>query len=233
MDASRISVIMPTSNAARFCSEALESIAAQTLPASEVIVVDAASSDATVAIARSYPGVRVVSQEGCGIAAAWNQGIRMATSKFIAFLSADDRWTPAKLARQMSLMQARPDLRYCVSLFRYELDPVAPIPRAFNRTLLGRDLVGKIMETLFVRREVFDLVGGFDPSLRLAEDVDWYARAKDLNVPMDIVPEVLLRKRVHDRNASLDAAMNGPTLLRVLHRSIRRQRAPGLHRRAV
>lgn len=224
MDTTDISVIVPTFNAARFCGDALASIAAQTLAPREVIVVDAASTDATVAIARSYPGVRVVPQEGRGVAGAWNQGIRLAAGRFLAFLSADDRWMPTKLERQMALMQAQPDLSYCLSLFRYELEPRGRTPRAFNRALLGRDLVGWIMETLFARREVFDVVGLFDASLPLAEDVDWYARAKDLQVPMDVVPEVLLRKRVHDTNVSLDPAINTPALLRVVQRSILRQR---------
>lgn len=224
MHPSDISVIVPTLDAERFCGDALASIAAQTVAAAEVIVVDASSSDATVAVARSYPRVRVVQQDGRGIASAWNQGIRLARSPFLAFLSADDRWLPHKLERQLALMQACPQLGYCVSMFRYELEPGDRTSRVFNRALLGRDLVGRIMETLFARRAVFDAVGLFDASLPLAEDVDWYARAKDVGVPAAVVPEVLLHKRVHEGNASLDPTVNTPALLRVLHRSILRQR---------
>lgn len=227
MATSSVSVILPTLNAARFCRDALDSVAAQTLPADEVIVVDAASTDSTVEIARSYRA-RVVSQEGRGIASAWNLGIEHARGEFLAFLSADDRWAPEKLERQLALMRARPELGYCISLFRYELEPGATVPRSFNRALLGRDLIGRIMETLLARRGVFDTVGRFDPSLRLAEDVDWYARAKDLRIPSAIVPEVLLRKRVHGGNISLDSQLNGPELLKVLRRTIQRQRGrPG------
>jgi hypothetical protein len=61
--------------------------------------------------------------------------------------------------------------------------------------------------------------------MALAEDVDWFARAADGHVPMAVVPEVLLRKRVHDTNASSDAQTSNRELLKALKRSIERKKA--------
>jgi hypothetical protein len=81
------------------------------------------------------------------------------------------------------------------------------------------------METLVARKQVFDLVGKFDTNLSTAEDVDWYSRAADQGVPMAIMPNVLLHKRVHDANLSIQTLTNNQNLLKTLRRSIERKRS--------
>ena len=71
---------------------------------------------------------------------------------------------------------------------------------------------------------LFDVVGRFDPSLSTAEDVDWFARAKDAAVPAAVIPAVLLHKRVHDANLSINAVANDRNLLSAVQRSIARKR---------
>jgi hypothetical protein len=124
----------------------------------------------------------------------------------------------------MDLLLSQPDVDYVVTHFRYFADPGATLPPTFRGELLGRDLLGRIMETLVARRSAFETNGQFDADLALAGDVDWYARAKDRGLTMAIVPEVLLHKRVHEGNASADAQVTNRELLRVLRDSIRRQR---------
>ena len=80
------------------------------------------------------------------------------------------------------------------------------------------------METLVARRTLFDIIGGFDGTMALAEDADWYARANDQKIPMAIIPEVLLHKRVHNANASSDAQTSNHELLKALKRSIERKK---------
>jgi hypothetical protein len=99
------------------------------------------------------------------------------------------------------------------------------IPPAFRPRLLEGDHIGRIMETLVARRSAFDVVGEFDVSLNVSDDVDWFARAKDKDVPMAIMPEVLLLKRVHDANLTLVATDECHRhLLTALRRSVVRQR---------
>jgi glycosyltransferase involved in cell wall biosynthesis len=221
-----VSVIMPVRNGVRFIGEALQSVITQDYRPIEVIVIDAASTDGTrEAVLRLAPqGVRLVDQQERGIATAWNQGIGAARGEFLAFISSDDRWLAGKLARQVEVMRADPTLKYTIAHFRYFLQPDCAIPATFNRALLGQSLVGRIMETLVARRDVFDLVGTFDPGFRTAEDVDWYARAKDAGVPMRVLDDVFLEKRIHDDNLSTSGVQNTPHLMEALRRSIQRRR---------
>jgi glycosyltransferase involved in cell wall biosynthesis len=223
-----VSVVLPVKDGERFLAEAVESVRAQDYRPLELIVVDGGSADRTAAIARSFPEVRYVEQPDRGVARAWNLGLAHARGPVVAFLSSDDRWTPDKLSRQVGHLGSHPELLFVVGLFRYFLEPGHALPPGFNPGLLGRDLVGRVMETLVARREAFERVGPFNPEFRVAEDVDWFARAKDLGVPMAVVPQVVLHKRVHDRNLSADAAVNTPLLLRALRASVRRQQGrPG------
>jgi glycosyltransferase involved in cell wall biosynthesis len=96
-----ITAIIPVHNGERHLAEAIQSVLAQTLPPGEIIVVDDGSTDASAAIAQSFGApVRVLAQPNLGPAAARNLGLAHATGDLLAFLDADDLWTPNKLARQ-------------------------------------------------------------------------------------------------------------------------------------
>ena len=219
-----VSVVLAVRNGARYIAEAIGSVLAQHHRPLELLVIDGASTDGTAEIATGYPGVRVDQQPGTGIPDAWNHGIRLATGDLVAFISHDDRWTGRKLDSQVGLMRDDPRLVYTVGRLRYFLEPGAVPGPGFRPELLEGDHVGRVMETLVARREAFETVGLLSTDLSLAHDVDWYARAKDLGVPMAIVPEVVLEKRVHSDNASSRPEVNSPEMLDALRRSIRRQR---------
>ncbi|MFC1575592.1 glycosyltransferase [Gemmatimonadota bacterium] len=220
-----VTALLVVKNGERFISQALESIQAQTYPPEETIVLDGNSSDRSVEIARAFAGVRVSDQIGTGIADAFNQGVREARGDLVAFLSHDDLWEPEKLARQVEFMAGHPAVAITFTRFRYFVEPGLELPPGFNRGLLDRDLVGMIPEAMVARREVFGEVGPFDIDYAVAQDVDWLARARDLGVRMEVVPEILLNKRVHSSNTSADAELNTPLLLRTLRESILRKRA--------
>jgi len=94
-----ITVVIPAYDSERFIADAIASVLAQTRPPAEILVIDDGSSDATAARARAA-GARVVVQAHQGPAAARNGGIREARQAWVAFLDADDAWTPDKLDRQ-------------------------------------------------------------------------------------------------------------------------------------
>lgn len=212
-------------NGEPFLAEAIESVLVQDYHPLELIVVDGGSTDRSAEIARSYDGVRREEQVGRGLPDAWNQGVRVARGALIAFISSDDRWTPDKLSRQIDRMMREPELAYTIAMFRFFLEPGCIIPQSFNQSLLEQDLVGRIPETLVAWRETFDTVGPFNVSYAAAQDVDWFLRAQESDLPMAVVPSVLLYKRVHENNLSSNATVNTPALLQILRNSIQRRRA--------
>jgi glycosyltransferase involved in cell wall biosynthesis len=221
-----VSVILAVKDGEAYLSDALQSIVSQRYRPLEIIVVDGRSRDRSVAIARSFDGVRVVAQPGRGIADAYNTGIDEATGEFVSFLSCDDVWSDDKLSAQVGYMLTHPDVQYTVGKAEFFLEPGLDLPRGFRPELLQGAHTALIVETLVARRTVWAAVGMFDVGLAIAHDVDWFARARHLGVPMAVLPNVLLHKRVHGGNASLSGAVNNPELLKVAKRAIRRRREP-------
>jgi glycosyltransferase involved in cell wall biosynthesis len=108
-----VSVVIPAHNARTTLERALRSVVAQTYSHFEVVIVDDASVDDTADLARSFPGLdirveRLDSQSGA--AAARNRGIEVSRGEFIAFLDADDEWTPEKTALQLPILLNDPAL---------------------------------------------------------------------------------------------------------------------------
>ena len=106
-----VSVVVPAWNAAATLAAAVASVRAQTLGDWEMIVVDDASTDGTLGLARALaaaePRLRVLARaRNGGAAAARNAAIRASRGRLVAFLDADDRWYPEKLARQAAFMAA-------------------------------------------------------------------------------------------------------------------------------
>lgn len=224
MNTPLVSVIIAVKNGEPRLAEAIESVLAQTYEPYEIIVVDGQSTDNTGKIARAYKQVRYVCQTGQGIADAYNVGIDAAQGEFVAFLSHDDLWTPNKLSVQVDYLLLHPEIQYTIARVKFFLEQGHLIPPGFRPELFEGDHVAHIMETLVVRKSLFDSLGKFNPDFTVAEDVDWFARANDRNVPMAIIPKVLLHKRIHDTNLSLNSLVNNHNLLKLLRKSIGRKR---------
>src|SRR5262249_13349320 len=105
-----ISIVTPTLNAARWLPACLASLEAQGYPAMEHIGVDGGSHDATREIARTSSGVVLLERPGSNQANAINQGFRAASGDILAWLNADDEYTPGALERVGALFESRPDL---------------------------------------------------------------------------------------------------------------------------
>ncbi len=100
-----ISVVIPARNRAATIAACLDSVTRQTVPVDEILVVDDASTDNTVEIARAHGATRIVRlAQQSGAQAARNEGIRQARGEWIAFLDSDDEWLPHKLARQTEIL---------------------------------------------------------------------------------------------------------------------------------
>lgn len=147
-----VSVIMPVWNAAPTLAEAVSSVRAQTWPDWELVLIDDGSSDASPGIAAGLaaadPRIRLLARgANGGAAAARNDGIRAARGRFLAFLDADDRWRPEKLARQLAFMGQGGHAFAFSSYRRMAADgrpgAVVPVPaRVTHAELLRGNVIG-------------------------------------------------------------------------------------------
>lgn len=224
-----VSVILIVRNGAEFIAQALESIFQSQLRPLEIIVVDGDSSDETVAIAERFPLVRVWRQTTKGIANAYNEGIQQAKGQYLAFISHDDVWMPGKLDLQIAYLQNHPETGAVLCHVEHFLEEGRQCPPGFRPELLGVARPAWIMEALAARPAVFERVGGFDPSFAVSEDSDWFARALDGGVKLEVLPEMLVRKRVYGGNATLSGTQTNPLLLKALRSSIQRKRKEAGH----
>ena len=206
-----VSVILPVLNAERFLPQALASIHAQTYPNYEIVIVDGGSTDATRALALQSARVRLLPQAEPGLANAWNTGLEAARGRYISFLESDDLWSPDKLARQVALLDQRPEIQYVIGRVELFLEPGCPLPPGLNPAVFEGIHVGHMPGTLMARRGLFDQIGQFENRWRVTPDVEWFARLDADGVPGVTMPEVVLRRRIHQTNLT---QVMGPALIK-------------------
>lgn len=181
---SGISVIIPTFNRRERVMEAVASAMAQTLPPMEVIVIDDGSTDDTEQHLSALPApVRYVRKENGGVSSARNHGIGIARGEWVAFLDSDDLWRPEKLQRQMD----------CVSRLGSAVCFTGSVDESGRRLddleLMDPELAAgdsrfyqpgdhrlfhhpghPFIQSALVSKKALVSAGGFDGSLRVAED---------------------------------------------------------------
>jgi glycosyltransferase involved in cell wall biosynthesis len=184
-NASRVSVIIPAYNQARFLAGAIQSVTAQTYRSYEIIVIDDGSTDHCHEVAASFgEQVRYIAQQNQGLAGARNTGIQAASGEFVGLLDADDLWLPNFLERMVSLADQKPAaaVYYCCAQGMDELGNNLPQvfggppinPSLMYQTLLRSDFL--IPSTILLRRDTIVAAGLFDPSLRSCEDWELWLR---------------------------------------------------------
>ena len=196
-----VSVIIPTHNRAREVVRAVDSVLAQSVPVSEVIVVDDGSDDNTVAALAPYgEKIRVLRQENRGVSSARNLGIRAAQGEWLALLDSDDHWLVDKLARQRVFHAANPDFLISQTDEQWVRNgrPVNKAKRFRQKEegwlfepSLAMCHVGP--STVLIHRSVFAEVGLFDEALPVCEDYDLWLRITRC-YPVGLVDEPLIVK---------------------------------------
>jgi glycosyltransferase involved in cell wall biosynthesis len=139
-----------------------------------------------------------------GAAAARNVGVAAAAGEFIAFLDADDMWTPGKIELQLDFHRRRPECAWSVTLQRAVLEPGVAPPRWMPAAIAECIGTGSMM----TRKTVFDRVGPFDPALRIGEDSEWMMRATAAGFAPGMVEQPLLLRRIHEANLSHGRPLN-------------------------
>ncbi len=211
-----VSTIIPTYNRVDDVRVAIASALAQTYPAQEIIVVDDGSSDGTGEVLRREFGdaIRYFYKENGGVSAARNFAVDRASadSVYIAFLDSDDEWLPEKLEVQVEFMRAHPDFgmvltdmvlmdgqRRAMQMVRRR--DAIPVDGDVLRYVVRHPALAPA--TALVTRAAWDQVGGFDASLRTAEDLDFHLRVARHH-KIGVVERALTRcMRGHDGLSSL------------------------------
>lgn len=217
---------MPCYNAERYLGEALESACTQVPPPREVIVVDDGSTDESATIAEGFGGpVRCIRASHRGTAAARNTGLAAMRGPLLAFLDADDIWPAGSLACRLDALMADAHLGMAGGLVEQFISPELPDDVRGKYVCPPGSSRGRVPGALLMRRGVVDLVGGYDESLRIAEVVDWAARADAAGVVTGTVEQVVLRRRIHDSNTGASNHEWRVDYLRVIKHSLDRKRA--------
>jgi glycosyltransferase involved in cell wall biosynthesis len=179
----RISVVIPCHNAAAFLDETLASVQAQTRAADEVIVVDDRSTDGSAEIARARGATVIEAPPPGRAAAARNAGWRHTRGELIAFVDADDRWLPHHLEIVARLLEAHPDA--VLAFGRLQLFGLETGPYVGHHLPGGGPVDARVpaaihcagpQTAVIIRRDALEAVGGYDETLRYAEDFELFAR---------------------------------------------------------
>jgi glycosyltransferase involved in cell wall biosynthesis len=185
-----VDVIIPYYNCAKYLPAAIESVIGQTEPDWRIVVVDDGSSDNIEAVVEPYrlalgPKLLFIRQANAGVSAARNRGIRSSDSKFVALLDADDIWKPERLELGIRAISARQEIGLVHSRVAF-MDEASTVtgespsnpPHASGsiaRRIYARE-IRLFAPAVMFRRTAFDVVGGFDETMRATEDRDLWFR---------------------------------------------------------
>jgi hypothetical protein len=222
-EAELVRVVIPCFKQAHFLAEAIESVLVQSHPRIELIVVDDGSPDNVGEVSSRYVGVQYLRQENGGLATARNAGLLKARGEFVLFLDADDRLLPDAIERGLAELREHPDALMAAGTWRLigeageavPADPPHQPPEAYQ-ALLESCFISTPAAVIY-RRELFEKLGGFDPSVSASADYDLYLRAAD-RFPVRLYDHVIAEYRRHGANMTRDPELILAAELTVLER---------------
>jgi glycosyltransferase involved in cell wall biosynthesis len=218
-----LSIVVPVYNGAAFIDDAIRTIRNQNLPEAEVLFVDDGSTDGSAAqIAERMPEARVIRQANQGGSAARNTGLRESSGELLVFLDVDDLWPEDTLRKHLLALRENPS----ADITHMTTRQVRVLPDG-EMEFLGEAWQGPNLASMVIRRRVFDQVGPLSVDIRLAEDVDWFWRAREAGVVIHFIPEVGLYYRRHDASVTAGRGWKEQKLTSIIQRSLARRRAAG------
>jgi glycosyltransferase involved in cell wall biosynthesis len=207
-----VTVLTAVRNGARYLSETIASIQAQTFADWEYIIVDDNSDDDTTELVevarRKDPRLRLLRRDSsAGPYVAANDGLREARCRHIVRIDADDLCPPHRIERQLGFLAAHREYRACVSywqgfnnkgLIPNTVTSVPGNPRVFRWALLLRG--PSIHSSVCFEREAMNEIGGYR-ELRLSQDYRFWCELTRRGW-LGTVPEVLCFVRYHEKRES-------------------------------
>lgn len=230
-----VSVIMPVYNTEKYVQSAIDSVLAQTFEDFELLIIDDAGTDASIALCRAYTDarIRIVSQANRGLAGARNTGIREARGQFIALLDSDDLWETEKLERHVQHLWTSPQVGISYAASSMIDDDgnflrITQRPKLKNvtaRDVFLRNPVGNGSAPV-IRKAVFDDIAFvnqarneldyFDDSFRQSEDIEcWCRMALITHWKFEGITGALTRYRINEGGLSANVVRQFETWSRV------------------
>lgn len=192
-----VSVVVTCFNGAETIADTIDSILAQSVSPSEVIVVDDGSSDESLSILLGYGDrICVITQENGGPSKARNTGIAQSSGPWISLCDGDDLWHPAKLERQIEAALSHPEIKIFATSWRRSYGDLSDKGSSYR--IVSRSEILRLNQfqtsTVFMARSIFDDVGTFDTEVDVAEDWEmWIRAALTSKVYIDDTPLVMYR----------------------------------------
>jgi len=205
MSSTTVSCILAVFNGRKYLAEALKSLCTQSRSIDEIIVVDDGSTDDTAEIAQRYGSpVRCIRQNNAGQSAARNHGVRASRGEFLSFLDCDDLIHPKKIERQLARFAEAPQLMLIDAYAQNFWSPDIPQEQrqldGLQATTHSDQPWPEFIATWLFRRELWNRVGEFDEGRKFSEDSDWRDRVQCSGMPIETMPAVLARRRLHQNN---------------------------------
>lgn len=222
----KVSVVMAVCNAHQYVGEAVESVLQQTFTDFEFIIIDDGSTDDSGDVLRRYVDqdrrIQLVEQENRGLPPSLNRGLAMSRGKYVARMDADDVCLPRRFELQVNYLDSHPQ---CVvvggdvkaidekgdsisstdSRFAGRLDSTNLMKFPRNHDTIENWLLTRgwafIHPAVMMRRNAIEKVGGYDPKIKDAEDLDLFIRLAEVG-QMANLPAVLLKYRCHSTQIS-------------------------------
>jgi glycosyltransferase involved in cell wall biosynthesis len=230
MNTPLFSVIIPAYNAEHYLADAITSILQQRAGSYEIILVDDGSTDNTAKVAKGFAKeVHYHAQPNTGSGAARNTGVQVAKGRFLSFLDADDLWSQDKLTHQLSQFDQKPDLDMVFGHVEQFISPELTEMLHLQTPALTKAMPGHHVGTMMIKRESFFRVGMFREDLSIGETVDWFGRAQDLDLNTFVMPQVVMKRRIHLTNQMRGKQAQYHKYAAVLKATLDRRRQQGLN----
>lgn len=191
----KISIITITLNSDKYLEQAIESVRSQTFPNKEYIIIDGGSTDNTLELIKRHVDVIdvCISEPDKGIADAMNKGFALASGDFIIFLHSDDYFVdPNTLSKAVDYLSTDFDIFLFDIILSNKDRKRVYSPRGLNWWMNFK--TGVFHQSSICSRALFEKIGNFDISLRIAMDYDFFLRAyrsgvkaKKIDFPLSVM----------------------------------------------
>jgi glycosyltransferase involved in cell wall biosynthesis len=215
---SKVDVIIPAYNAAKYLPIAISSVIGQTFVDWTILLIDDGSTDNTPEVVAPFidqlgSKLKYIRKENGGLPAARNTAIRNSSSEFLALLDADHVWFPSRLAESLKCFEDRPQVGLSYSYVTLidengETLKICDEPQRNGEGWIAPYIYMRRVHlpcpTVTYRRKCIDEVGMFDETLRAAEDRDLALRIA-LRYEVALSPKILAQYRVTAGSMSTDS----------------------------